>query len=132
MRSLLSHNKELAAQLHIIHQVGNNNTAEYQTFYQQHNVVSAHVFSFYDKIEEYYQRADIVLCRAGAGTLFELLFFEKPAIIIPLQAPTTQHQVANAQEIVRKRPDLFSVIYQRSLAQTTDALELKITTLLSE
>jgi UDP-N-acetylglucosamine--N-acetylmuramyl-(pentapeptide) pyrophosphoryl-undecaprenol N-acetylglucosamine transferase len=40
--------------------------------------------------------ADIVVARAGSGTIFEIAAFKKPAILIPLSDSANDHQRANA------------------------------------
>ena len=62
--------------LQIIHQLGNQELKEWQAFYTAHNIL-AHVFSFHHEIEYYYAAANVIICRSGAGTLFEILFFNK-------------------------------------------------------
>jgi len=44
-----------------------------------------------------YAIADIVIARAGAGTIFEIASWGKPSIIIPLETATQKHQLKNAQ-----------------------------------
>lgn len=61
-------------------------------------------------IAPYYRRADIVLCRAGMGTISELSALGKAAIIIPM--PRT-HQKANAEFI--KKNDAAVVLDQEKL-----------------
>lgn len=43
-----------------------------------------------------YHAADLVVSRAGAGTIFEIASFGKPSIIIPLANSAANHQVKNA------------------------------------
>jgi UDP-N-acetylglucosamine--N-acetylmuramyl-(pentapeptide) pyrophosphoryl-undecaprenol N-acetylglucosamine transferase len=40
--------------------------------------------------------ADLVVSRAGAGSIFEISAFEKPSIIIPITESANDHQRANA------------------------------------
>ena len=60
----------------------------------------------------YYQAADLVICRAGEGTLFELIYFEKQSIVIPLETMTTSHQKDNAIALQQIYPSLVTVIMQ--------------------
>ncbi len=41
--------------------------------------------------------ADIVITRAGSGSLFEIAAFGKPAIIVPLRESANDHQIENAR-----------------------------------
>ncbi|MBM3887196.1 UDP-N-acetylglucosamine--N-acetylmuramyl-(pentapeptide) pyrophosphoryl-undecaprenol N-acetylglucosamine transferase, partial [Candidatus Dependentiae bacterium] len=88
---------EIHDRIQIIHQAGSD-IDHYKTHYAQLNI-SHIVFDFYSGIAACYQAADLVICRAGAGTLFELKFFKRSAIIIPLVAASTSHQEANAHAI---------------------------------
>ena len=45
--------------------------------------------------------ADIVISRAGAGSLFEIAAAGKPAVIIPLESAANNHQLLNAAEFSR-------------------------------
>jgi UDP-N-acetylglucosamine--N-acetylmuramyl-(pentapeptide) pyrophosphoryl-undecaprenol N-acetylglucosamine transferase len=58
----------------------------YQVFDYMHNISSAYAVS------------DIVICRAGAGTVFELRFLGKPAILVPYPYAADNHQYYNAKE----------------------------------
>lgn len=54
------------------------------------------VFPFTDRMEKYYNLADIVISRAGASTIFELSYFRKPAIFVPYPYAAGGHQSKNA------------------------------------
>lgn len=45
--------------------------------------------------------ADLVVGRAGSGTIFEIAAFGKPAILIPLPESANNHQKANAYEFAK-------------------------------
>lgn len=100
--------------IQLIHQIGHHDTFEWGTFYKEHNI-AAQIFSFSDTIEDSYNAADIVICRAGAGSLFELSFFNKMCIIIPLETAYTDHQVANAQAFKKLHPLNSTVLYQKEI-----------------
>lgn len=100
--------------LHIIHQTGNNDIASMHLFYEQQGI-SAQVFAFSENLADYYVQADLIISRAGAGSLFEIAFFNKKAIVIPLEVATTHHQVDNAVAIAQEYPHLFSVILQKDI-----------------
>lgn len=50
-------------------------------------------FTFSDKIDLYYQESDVVICHAGAGTIYKLLEMKKKIIIVPNTERTDQHQL---------------------------------------
>ena len=50
-----------------------------------------------------YAAADLVLCRAGAGTLFEVLNCGLAAVLVPKMGLPGDHQVANARRIQEAR-----------------------------
>jgi UDP-N-acetylglucosamine--N-acetylmuramyl-(pentapeptide) pyrophosphoryl-undecaprenol N-acetylglucosamine transferase len=45
--------------------------------------------------------ADLVISRAGSGTIFEIAAFGKPAVLIPLEEAANDHQRINAYEFAR-------------------------------
>jgi UDP-N-acetylglucosamine--N-acetylmuramyl-(pentapeptide) pyrophosphoryl-undecaprenol N-acetylglucosamine transferase len=51
---------------------------------------------FYGKMNELFCAADLVIGRAGAGTIAELIECETPSILIPYPSAADNHQYANA------------------------------------
>lgn len=100
-----------ASQYVIMHQTGANDKEQVAQWYQERGV-AAQVFAYRDDIHLCYAAADGVIARAGAGTLFEILFFNTPAFIIPLEVSTTTHQRDNALSMQARYPDLFTVALQ--------------------
>ncbi|MBI2514573.1 UDP-N-acetylglucosamine--N-acetylmuramyl-(pentapeptide) pyrophosphoryl-undecaprenol N-acetylglucosamine transferase [Candidatus Wolfebacteria bacterium] len=47
------------------------------------------------------EAADLVISRASSGSIFEIAFFGKPSILIPLPEAAQDHQVKNAYEYAR-------------------------------
>lgn len=117
----LKDNPALRDRINIIHQTGayldSNCAAEYQAM-----GIPAIVFDYNQNLEEYYQEADIVIGRSGAGTIFETLHFKKPCILIPLEIPGNNHQLHNAQAIVQQYPHVYTVIRQHDVSSNTHAL----------
>lgn len=122
LKELLSQSLELARNVNIIHQIGGSQEylSDWRAWYTHMNI-PAHVFSYEPTCVPYYKLADIVICRSGAGTLFELQALKKPYITIPLETKATQHQVSNALAMKQGYPEVVTVISQSDLQ--THALE---------
>jgi len=54
------------------------------------------VNKFIDQIQYAYSAADVIVCRAGATTIAEIIQFELPALIVPYPYAAANHQVENA------------------------------------
>jgi len=104
---------ELRERLYCIHQTG---AAEAETLWQWYvdQGIAADVFAYRDHMAAYYNAADSIVSRAGAGALHEIAYFGKRALIVPLEAATTSHQYANARAFVARNPQLWS------MARTTE------------
>ena len=59
-------------------------------------------FNFIENIEDYYNWADLIICHAGAGTVYKLLEMRKKIIIIPNTYRVDKHQI-DLSEFVRKK-----------------------------
>ena len=68
---------------------------------------SAMVTPFIDNMIEAYRWADIVICRAGAMTVFEVMAAGVAAIFIPYPHAVDDHQTANANYLVEKQAGLL-------------------------
>ncbi len=120
MQHLFSAHPELNNHLQLIHQTGST-APEWHDWYTQHTI-GAHVFDYDAHVSRFYPLVDMIICRAGAGTLFEVCTLNKPIVTIPLETAITAHQLENAYAMQRKYPDMVRVIKQESLEQTTKQL----------
>lgn len=111
IKNCILSDKEIAQNIQIIHQTGMNDQDNYKEFYKSHQIPAV-VFAYNEQLQNFYNLADLIICRAGAGTLFEVNFFKKPCIIIPLQADSTDHQLKNAYAMEKMRPEYFHVVLQ--------------------
>ena len=80
----------------VTHQCGKNAVEDVKALYTKY-VVEAQVISFIDDMASAYNKADVVVCRAGATTVSELTAGGIPAILVPFVVSTTQHQLGNAR-----------------------------------
>lgn len=101
----------IAQKIQVIHQTGISDPFNYSAFYQEHNI-PAHVFGYCQTLQDFYNLADLIICRAGAGTLFEIKFFNKSCITIPHETANTNHQIKNVLELQEENPQQFQVIKQ--------------------
>jgi UDP-N-acetylglucosamine--N-acetylmuramyl-(pentapeptide) pyrophosphoryl-undecaprenol N-acetylglucosamine transferase len=131
IKKWLEQNLTLHSAIQVIHQTGAQDTTNWHAFYAQFNI-PALIFAYHNSMQYYYTAADLIICRAGAGTLWEIAFFEKQAITIPLETVTTDHQVDNARAIAAQHPHLFKVIMQREVAAFPDILFKKMETMLMQ
>ncbi len=79
----------------VTHQCGKNAVEDVKALYAKYGV-EAQVISFIDDMASAYNKADVVVCRAGATTVSELTAGGIPAILVPFVVSTTQHQLGNA------------------------------------
>lgn len=107
---------EFAKEIQIIHQTGAGNINDIEKFYQ-HNNLNAQVFDFLPELKLYYNASDLIISRAGAGSLFEINFFDKQSIIIPLQAKADDHQTENAHAMAETNPIAFAVMNQKLISE---------------
>ncbi|GAB4219307.1 MAG: undecaprenyldiphospho-muramoylpentapeptide beta-N-acetylglucosaminyltransferase [Candidatus Microgenomates bacterium] len=56
---------------------------------------------FEDEIGYIYSLADLVVCRSGANTFFELIYLKKPAVLIPLPWSAGKEQQHHAEIFVK-------------------------------
>lgn len=91
---------KLLEKYEIIHQCGIGNYNEVRAKVEQMNVPflnNYHLFPFLKKsIAEAYAVADLIVSRAGANTVAEIILVGKPSILIPLSSSEGDKQVKNA------------------------------------
>ncbi|MGF1460361.1 MAG: undecaprenyldiphospho-muramoylpentapeptide beta-N-acetylglucosaminyltransferase [Leptolyngbyaceae cyanobacterium] len=75
----------------VVHQTGNNDP-DAASLHHAHYVHQA----FFDSMAPLFCRADVVISRAGAGTLTELAFTHTPSVLIPYPFAAEDHQAYNA------------------------------------
>ena len=91
--------REWKERLYIIHQTGEKDYREVQEAYRREEF-EAEVHPFIHAMDRAYALADLVLCRAGATTLFELMTTGLPAILVPYPYAANDHQTLNAKTMV--------------------------------
>jgi len=82
--------------IQIIHLTGKVDLDTIQKKYSE-NSINHLVLPYSDKMSWLYSAADLIICRSGGSTISELIFFKKPAILIPYPLASDLHQNANAE-----------------------------------
>ena len=96
----------------VVHQTGMKNIDSAKAAYHEAGV-DARVEAFIDDMSAVYQWSDIVICRAGAMTVFELAAAGVASILVPYPHAVDDHQTVNARylekadaAIIRQQDDL--------------------------
>jgi UDP-N-acetylglucosamine--N-acetylmuramyl-(pentapeptide) pyrophosphoryl-undecaprenol N-acetylglucosamine transferase len=92
--------RERGLAFHIVHQTGEAGLEATQARYRDAGV-DADCRAFIRDMAGAYQRADLVVSRAGATTVAELGVVGRPAILVPFPQAADNHQEINAREVVR-------------------------------
>lgn len=109
-----------AKNIHLIHQTGAANFDEVKAKYSAKKFADVEILPFTSEIEKYYQKADLIICRAGAMTVAEIAASGRPAIFVPLliagghqKENASQLQKAGGCEIVEQNSDLAANLANR-------------------
>lgn len=70
--------------------------------YEKYNSESVKVYDFLNRMDYTYAAANIIISRAGAGSVSELCIVGKPTIFIPSPNVAEDHQTKNAEALVQK------------------------------
>ena len=82
----------------------------YYDDYKKYNSQEVKVFDFLNKMDYSYTAADIVISRAGAGSVSELCIVGKPVIYIPSPNVAEDHQTKNATALAEKDAAILSIV----------------------
>ena len=74
----------------------------YDEYKKYNDIEGVQTHSFLNKMDLSYAVADIIISRAGAGSISELCIVGKPTIFIPSPNVSEDHQTKNAQAVVDK------------------------------
>jgi len=93
---------EILKDFEILHQCGEKNFAEVRA--EARVTINKdlekyyHLFPFLkeEELKQAYAGCDLIVSRAGSGTIFEIAALGKPAILIPLPEAAQKHQLNNA------------------------------------
>jgi UDP-N-acetylglucosamine--N-acetylmuramyl-(pentapeptide) pyrophosphoryl-undecaprenol N-acetylglucosamine transferase len=95
---LLKKEKE---RIQIFHQTGKKDLDWMRENYARQGFEKAVVEPYFEDISNYFQKSDLIVSRAGASTIAELIASQKASVLIPFSQATDDHQVLNARELER-------------------------------
>lgn len=86
----------------VIWQTGNYYVQEIKKRMQDVDCPNLHFSEFISRMDYAYTVADLVISRAGAGTISELCLMGKPSVLVPSPNVAEDHQTKNALALVEK------------------------------
>lgn len=81
----------------IFQQGRESDVAVIQSKYTKAGITDVTVQPFFCNIDELYRQADIVISRSGASSVFEIIGFSKPSILVPYGRSINGDQLENAK-----------------------------------
>jgi len=117
---LIKRIKKLGKNAQVIHVAGIGNECDFNNEYSLNNI-SAYSVPFSNNIGALYKIADVVISRAGALTVTELLITNTPAVMVPLPSAAENHQLKNAEALKQKNT---AVVIQEENFNINDTAEI--------
>jgi len=87
--------------LKIFHQTGNKDYEWVKKNYSKNGFFNIEVSPYFFNMANYFSKSDIIICRAGATSIAELIAAQKASLLIPFAQATDNHQFLNARELKR-------------------------------
>lgn len=94
-------NQILKGDVQLIWQTGKFYFEKSKAEAEKYNSANIFVSDFINRMDLAYKAADLVISRAGAGTISELCILKKPAILVPSPNVAEDHQTKNADALVK-------------------------------
>ena len=113
MTAALPHLKPERGNIRLFHQTGKADFDKVKEGYVQNGFPEAEVAPFFFDMAGYFEKSDLVVSRAGATTIAELIVAQKAAVLVPFALASEDHQVKNAAEL--ERVDGAEVILEKDL-----------------
>lgn len=85
--------------LRIFHQTGKEDFEWVENNYKQNDFKDVTVAPYFFNMAQYFQKTDLIISRAGATTIAELIASQKASLLIPFSKASDNHQVFNAREL---------------------------------
>lgn len=91
----------VAADVQVIWQTGKSYFAHINQTMGRKYERKIHLLEFLNRMDLAYALADLIISRAGAGTIAELCLVQKPMILVPSPNVAEDHQTKNAEALVQ-------------------------------
>ncbi len=102
--SVLNHVEEIdKSGTKVIWQTGSVYFDEIQSKLKENKPENLQVHQFISRMDLAYSAADVIISRAGAGTISELCLVGKPVILVPSPNVAEDHQTKNAMDLAKKK-----------------------------
>ena len=98
---------DLKEKVRIVHQVGARDFSIWQQRYADKHKDFLEYADYIHDMPKRLEWADIVICRAGVGTVAEVAMSCTPAVFIPLPTAADNHQQKNAEVLVNRQASLM-------------------------
>ena len=141
----LSYLQEIKDSLVIYHQTGERDWQRLSQAYQENGFTQVVTAAYFQPMADYFARADLIICRAGATTCAELIASRRPAILVPFARAADNHQEYNARELEKAggaevilekdfQPQLFAerIKYYLTHQEVLDQMEANLSQLQPE
>lgn len=90
------------SKVQVIWQTGKYYYQDMKTMLNKAEVSNIRLYEFISRMDLAYSLSDVVISRAGAGTIAELCIVGKPSILVPSPNVSEDHQTHNAMSLVEK------------------------------
>jgi UDP-N-acetylglucosamine--N-acetylmuramyl-(pentapeptide) pyrophosphoryl-undecaprenol N-acetylglucosamine transferase len=91
--------KQEKKDLRFVHQTGDKDYEWIKECYAKHGYSDVTVSPYFFDMPDYFQSSDLIICRAGATTIAELIAAQKASLLVPFAQATDDHQLFNAKEL---------------------------------
>ena len=115
--------KKLKDKLIIFHQVRQEHLLSVKELYDS-NCIKSNVVSFFKDIKNYFNKASLIVARAGSSTIHESVMAGVPAMYVPIKNSVGNHQYENALILknndaawLLKEEDIDNGIFIKSISQ---------------
>jgi len=106
--SIKNNIKKIAEEdFYLIWQTGKNYYEDSLKAVEESGATNIKVYDFIVRMDLAFKAADIVISRAGAGTISELCLLEKATILVPSPNVAEDHQTKNAMSLVEKNASIM-------------------------